>query len=250
MIKQIQSNEIYLLLTNGDGFKKLGKLVFLTNNSVFFVFPEMSVPGILSESLIDRNKSDVQEVYLENGGKVTNETVKFMYHPDGNIHFSMEKRIHTKIKTKSVKLENQADCLFECFYENFGVFNNISSEDYNKYEKRGCFRLGYNTIPRVFRISIKRCILKNVNWAGAGVVFYSKNKEVSLTMAVSEEKNIAFNSNKPVFVFRSIAILQQDKIKFLAAMYHPYANYEELKKRIGTVDVGGIGELGIGDGPQ
>ncbi|MDD5687720.1 MAG: hypothetical protein PHE88_07820 [Elusimicrobia bacterium] len=236
MIKQIQSDEIYLLLTSGNGFKKLGKLGFLKDNSVFFVFPEMSVPGILSESLIDRNKSDVQKVDLGNGGKVTNETVKFMYHPDGNIHFSMEKRIRTEIKTNNVKLENQADCLFECFYENFGTFKNISSQDYNKYKKRGCFRLGYNTIPRVFRISIRRCILKNVNWAGAGVVFYSKNKEIALTMAISEEKNITFNYNKPIFVFRSSVIQQQDKIKFLAAMY-PASNYKELRKKIGTVDI-------------
>lgn len=237
--KIVKAEGIYLLLKDGKNWKRIGKILFLRDTSICFVFPNLSTGGILAESSCSTNSKEIQKIDLKNKGKVTSETVKFSYHPDGRVNFSMDRKIYTRIKmdTESLGLQNRH--LFTCLYGNPRKFFNITNKDYERYSENGLVRISFgDEMPLSFSLSFHKYSLKEFDFSkyqkSSDVVLLSPDEKMSLRIIV-QKKSIVPKLGEPLFIFVGGFKIDKTKLRFLSAMY-PATKYDDLLKMLGTVD--------------
>jgi len=236
--KIIKAKDINLLLKDGKKWKRIGKLFFLKDNTICFAFPSLSTGGILAESSCSRNSKEIQKIDLKNKGMVTSEAVKFSYHPDGRVHFSMDRRIYTKIKINTEPLGMQNRHLFTCLYGNPGKLHNVTDKDYERYSKNGLVRIYFDDgVPLSFSLSFHKYSLKGFDFnkypKSRDIILLSPDETMSLRIIV--QKNPVPKAEGSLFIFIGGFKIDKTKMRFLSAMY-PAANYDNLLRMLGTVD--------------
>ncbi|MFA5780577.1 MAG: hypothetical protein WC947_10650 [Elusimicrobiota bacterium] len=234
VINAICSNESNILIIVGNCYEKIGKFVFL-NNGISYIFPVLQTTGILTESVCSRATADIQEINLLKTGKITKETVKFTYHDDGNVHFSMDAKIRTEIKLNTNPLVNVDRHLFSCMYSNFNV-NKLKDRKFDYYSKKA-FRINFaDKIPQTFQLSFYSIKLPHKIQPNE-LIFVSPNRKRNIKVNCSPIISPYLpNKNITTFIFYGGFNIKSDKIRFLSAMY-PSGEYKSLSKLIGTVDL-------------
>jgi len=211
--KTIIEGNCNILVESLGNWKRLGKIFFLKDNSVCFAFPKMVRGGILAASECSRTTAEIQKIDLTNQGKVTRETVKFTYHGDGNAHFSMDGKIHTKIGITSHPFTNEERHLFSCQYVNILGADNLSEAKYERYAKDGCLRIHFTdgSLPALnvsaHLFPINRLDINEYNKSNH-VIIISNDHRVALkvfatpctfNVASADQKEI--NETTPMFFF-------------------------------------------------
>lgn len=87
---------------------KMFQIIFSKNDgSVFINFPYYKHSnGLVSIVTLRSGIKYPTSAELKTGGKITSHLVKYTHHPDGNAHFSQDRKVLTKIKKASVPLKN------------------------------------------------------------------------------------------------------------------------------------------------
>ena len=228
-----KSKNLYFLLNANKSFKRLGKLFFLKDNSICFSFPQIFPGGILSEYSLNKTTGKIQKIDFKKQGKVTKEIVKFTYHTDGRVHFSLDGKIYTQIRMQAPPLQNQNGHIFTCYYSNLLMYPNITRR-YPDAKIAGILfdDLKYSDIELSFHL----CNATDFNNSNNGNFILSPDKNMIIKVDVEKKDNIS-NATKPVFIFVGGFNIEQTQIRFLSAMYSS-SNYDELLKLLGSVDIG------------
>ncbi|OQA92456.1 MAG: hypothetical protein BWY26_00219 [Elusimicrobia bacterium ADurb.Bin231] len=233
VINAICSNESNILIITNGCWKKIGKFVFL-NNGISYVFPVLDTTGVLTESICSRKTTDIQEIKLLKRGKITKETVKFTYHDDGNVHFSMDDKIRTEIKLKTNPLENVNRHLFSCVYSNFNV-NKSKDSKFVSYSKKA-FRINFSDkVPQTFELSFYSIELPHKMQPNE-CIFVSPDRKRKIKIRYDPIISPLHNKDRTTFIFLGGFKIEANEIRFLSAMY-PSGEYKSLSKLIGTVDL-------------
>lgn len=113
-----QAEKFTISVKKNDKSYKICKIVFhQTKNkeqsAIFVSFPyHKNSKGLLSLMIFPKNKLKVDKLSLIPGGKVTSHKVKYTHWSDGNVHFSQDGKIYTKIRKKSDPLDIAIGHLF------------------------------------------------------------------------------------------------------------------------------------------
>ncbi|EKE13629.1 MAG: hypothetical protein ACD_12C00887G0011 [uncultured bacterium] len=133
-----QSKRFTISVKHKDVFYKVLNLVFYQNKntnkeSIIISFPYHSnSKGLLSSITFPRNKKTVKKLSFIPGGKVTSHKIKYSYWEDGNTHFSQDGKIYTfKNKYLSDTLDNSIGHIFTIQFKGLKGFK--IKEDIKKY---------------------------------------------------------------------------------------------------------------------
>lgn len=90
----------------GQNVHKIFQIHFQKRDGTIIIdFPYYKkCPGLLCYATLKVGTQYPTSIDFTQGGKVTSQLVKFSYHPDGNVHFSQDRRIFTLIKKRTVPL--------------------------------------------------------------------------------------------------------------------------------------------------
>jgi hypothetical protein len=109
----VRSERVVCTVKIGDLRVKAFQIGFQEDGTLFAHFPYFRHrTGILSSSEIPATGQRKADVNIEHGGKVTSHRVKYSHHPDGQAHFSQDKKIITAIRRQSVSLDKQNGHIF------------------------------------------------------------------------------------------------------------------------------------------
>ncbi|HAT7746056.1 TPA: hypothetical protein JAZ38_01680 [Legionella pneumophila] len=117
------------------------------DGTIYVHFPyQPEKNGILGEVELKPQKKPEYTFSLLESGKVTSHKVKYSHHPDGNAHFSQDKKIFTEIKTKSVELKKYNGHIFTILISKPSSFERLSNKERNYYsEKRITLKFNYES---------------------------------------------------------------------------------------------------------
>lgn len=147
-----QAEKFTICAKKGGTLYKICKVVFhQTKNkkqsAILVSFPyHKNSKGLLSLMTFPKNTRKVDKLSLVPGGKVTSHKVKYTHWSDGNVHFSQDQKIYTKIKKTSDPLSKAIGHLFSIQVkgvEGFEIKTNARS--YSKKEIDLDFDLGQDT---------------------------------------------------------------------------------------------------------
>lgn len=99
----------------------------------------MQCTGLLCRAELSDTIQYPTSVDFTEGGKVTSQSVKFSYHPDGNVHFSQDRKILTLIKKQTVPLIDANGHLFTVQIngpQDFKIHQKESKETYRPHKRR------------------------------------------------------------------------------------------------------------------
>jgi hypothetical protein len=83
------------------------------DGSLFVNFPYFAhTEGIVSLATLQEAEADGGDVNLEDGGKATSHLVKYSHHPNGNVHFSQDGKVFTRVRKQAAPLDQIAGHLF------------------------------------------------------------------------------------------------------------------------------------------
>jgi len=113
-----QAEKFTIIVKKNSKLYKICKIVFHQTKdkkqaAIFVSFPyHKNSKGLLSLMTFPKNTRKVDKLSLVPGGKVTSHRVKYTHWSDGNVHFSQDKKIYTKIKKTSDPLSKATGHLF------------------------------------------------------------------------------------------------------------------------------------------
>jgi len=232
----IKQNEIYLLLSINKEWYRLGKLFFLKDNSICFAFPQIKDGGILARSYCPRTTEKTHRIYLEENGKTTKEVVKFTYHANGNVHFSLDGKIYTKVKNKSTPINKKHTHLFSAVYGQPKNLSKITENKYNQYQKKGLARIFGNKLSSIY-LSFHTFSLEGFDFnkykTSNDFIVMSKNEKNVLRITCQTN---TIEMKEKCFMFVGGFKINQNDVSFLTAMY-PAKDINLLSMLIGSVDI-------------
>ncbi|HAR94359.1 MAG TPA: hypothetical protein DCR97_00100 [Deltaproteobacteria bacterium] len=91
----------------GQYFFKIFQIHFKKSDGTIIIdFPYYKqCSGLLCKATLSDKVQYPSKIDFTEGGKVTSQLVKFSYHPDGNVHFSQDRKIFTQIRKRTVPLK-------------------------------------------------------------------------------------------------------------------------------------------------
>jgi len=123
-----KTEKLTITISTSFGTYKILKLIFSKKDgSIFLTFPYFkNSKGIVGICSIPRgvNKTDVN---LSNRGKVTSHLIKYSHHLDGNVLFSQDRRIFSRVKKKSKPLTSDAGHIFTIKLQSLNGFETLNS---------------------------------------------------------------------------------------------------------------------------
>lgn len=254
---------------------KICKVVFhhtknKEQSAIIVSFPyHKNSKGLLSLMTFPKNTRKVDKLSLIPGGKVTSHKVKYTHWSDGNVHFSQDQKIYTKIKKTSDPLSKAIGHLFSIQVkgvEGFEIKTNVKS--YSKKEIDLDFDLGQDaddsikitawwydantTHPPSDRFTkvytfvqkegfVNRCFAleppSDYQFSGK-ILFLCVRKEF---VTKKEGTQLVFVGG---FDEREKASDISNNLQFLAMLY-PARNYNLLRDQIGSIDFDNSNSLNL-----
>ncbi len=143
MISLSSERFIVCIKVVGKNIKKMFQIIFSKNDgSVFINFPYYKHPnGLVSIVTLKSGTKYPTSSQLTTGGKITSHLVKYTHHPDGNVHFSQDKKVLTKIKKESVPLKNIHGHFFTIMLQGVRDYTETKSNNDYSYSKTKTQRL-------------------------------------------------------------------------------------------------------------
>jgi len=263
------------VVTIGVGSRryKVLQIIFWKDGSVFVNFPYFKhSEGVASLMTVPSNSKQTVSVNFETRGKVTSHLVKYAHHPNGIAHFSQDGRVVSDIRKSSVPLTKIEGHLFTVHLNGITDFEVADPyRDQNRYtSKRTVLNLDFGeSDPGVIKIvgmwySINWFIQNNPHiltlypkFGPSGVFINQEGEECPgfllappignplqnhLLMLYFYKLPSLSKHKRPYITFiggfgdHDIATDWSQETTFLFLSY-PVSNYEELKQRLGSVDL-------------
>jgi len=123
------SERIVITVETSNERRKVFQLQFQKKDGSFFIsFPYYKQStGLLSRATIKKSQ---KQFSLSESGKVTNQRVKFTYHPDGRVHFSQDGKILTVIKNNSARLIQAEWHIFSIIIQGLNDFGELKPNEH------------------------------------------------------------------------------------------------------------------------
>ncbi len=253
-----KTEKLTITISTSFGTYKILKLIFSRKDgSIFLTFPYFkNSRGLVGICSMPRgvNKTDVN---LANKGKVTSHLIKYSHHFDGNVLFSQDRKIFSRIRKKSKPLTIDAGHIFTIKLQNLNGFETLNSAQPQKDQN---LNLHFSEQPEAIQLLgywyAKSYINSNYEGRISPVMdIKNKNGEIHPGFLVSP---LNANTNSVlIFIPKAIPRLTEESgshltfiggfdssdivkdlskdTSFLGFMY-PVSNYEILKKTIGSID--------------
>jgi hypothetical protein len=206
------------------------------------------------------------EAHLEHGGKVTSKRVKYAHHPDGEVHFSQTRKVATSIRKNSLPLNRAEGHIFSIHIQGFSHFEeDLTNGDHPPKKKRMVLDFKFDQdVPQAIKFAAwwyKAETLINLNQGGFfGPKAHTQTPDgkIRSTFLIGPpqgwpmEKYILLvnclqidmidRSGRPLLNFiggfdglKRVGDLSKP-VSCLCVSY-PASDYDELIRRIGTIDL-------------
>jgi hypothetical protein len=219
--------------------------------------------GLLARPVL-RAGVDTQQVGLEATGKTVSHRVKFTYHPDGEVHFSQDRKILTVIRKRSTPIVEACGHVFTLICQGPSDFEPVSSKGKRASDLLLTFGLP-GSIPEAVmivghffvRAQLKQAVphltpssrgpVVPLQWPNGAIhqAFLLENPHVvspESILALYCEPLAAFSSDtESTMVFyggfdpANVALDPQQETAMLALIYAA-AGFESLRARVGSID--------------
>jgi len=254
----VRGEEFTIRVVNKGIKYKIFKIKFYKKDgSIFLFFPYFKHShGILSILKFPANVKNRQTLHLDEVGKITSHLVKYSHRPDGNVHFSLDKKIFTFKKNKrAVPLSYDIGHIFKLIFKNLDAFEIDSN---NKKILNIDFFVNTNS-KNDFKILCEWKKIPNYNFFDKKLNPIVKTKEgaIEKDKIISQPTYMPYHDHILTFdlVEKSLeSIKAKDLLLFIGgfdpkfiyddltkdfyclAMMYPAGNYEALGKKIGSQD--------------
>lgn len=268
-IPAFASERFVITIETTDGRNKLFQILFQKKNGSLFVsFPYYKdTTGFLTLATLRAKAEYPSSLSLIDGGKVTGHKVKYSHHPDGSVHFSQDGKILTKVRKKSVSLAESDGHIFTIQLKGLRDFNTLKKNELKQllsnkktilnFRFEGDPPEGFKFIGHWYK---KSSLLKRVSTFGSNPQFVCEKPDNTKTFGMLI-RNPFLNVNEECYLLLSceaIPILDKDRYstltfiggfdqkeilrnndvdtRFLALAYPATESYQDMVKKIGTVD--------------
>jgi len=265
-IQAFRSGLVVVTLEFASKRHKAFQIFFGRDRSLFVSFPYFkNRAGLLAAATIPGNGQTTSQVNLEIGGKVSSHLVKYSHHPDGRAHFSQHGKVRTEIKRQSVALDHQWGHIFTIMIQGLDGFDLADAvKDKGASPRRTAlnFQLADTAAAQTIKFVGRWFDISALSFGGeeqpvVGPTLTSKdptgrvqtgfllasphvNAHHVLFLTCETMQRVTPESELLLFYggFAPRAVMN-DRVRdagFLAFMYRA-ANPEELRSRIGTIDL-------------
>lgn len=254
LVTTFESNKFLISVRKDTKIYKICQIIFDLKGGFFLLLPYSKIPnGILSIEEI--TSGILHHIDLADHGKVTKNQIKFTYHPDGETHFSQDKKIFTSIRNRSKPLDSVSGHVFSLSFQ--GVEQFIEQNTIDKTGKRQNLIFDMTGMKTTVRIVgsyySEQHFLENSHENILGPAYISRNRmgNASQNFLLSPEKEnnpnyhwirLSFfeieelnHDNQENLVFIGGFSFQNETIRMICALY-PAANYDSLLRTIGSID--------------
>lgn len=264
------SERFVITVEVGDDRRKLFQLLFgKKDGSLFVSFPYYKeTVGLLTLATLRARQSYPTSISLTNSGKVTGHRVKYTHHPDGRAHFSQSGRIRTEVLRNAVPLIAADGHLFTLQIQGLRDFSELRDR-----EKQPVMTLQKTILNFRFEGSPPEAIKFVGHWHSASSLAQKVSQVGQKPWFVTEKsdgsrgfgmliQDTFLQSQDPYYLLltceaipildkgrystltfvggfdrREIAFDHNQDTSFLALAYPSTDSYEDLLRRIGSVDL-------------
>ncbi len=172
-VRRFQARRFVFTIRVGSVRRKVVQVLFIkSDGSLCVSFPYFDVTDGIASMLCLPAGLRQAEVSLLTHGKLTSRRVKYVHHPDGEVHFSQTGRVRTASSKKSLPLAEAEGHVFSLYVQGLSHFQQtqLGKDDLPPKLKRTVldFRLD-NSTPEAIKISGRWYEAKTlVTRAGAG----------------------------------------------------------------------------------
>lgn len=261
-VKAFRSRQVVVTI-NADGHRhKIFQILFGKDGSIYVTFPYFfHTNGILARVTVTGTPGSSSNVDLADTGKVASHLVKYSHHPDGRAHFSQDGKVKTEIKRQSVPLKDQRGHLFTVLVQGLRAFESVGTRKENRTSsKRTTLTFDVtDRFPKAIRIVGYWYWLEDLHAEPrpseigpmvpvAGLdgllreAFFVANPDETrhvLVLTCMPEESLGPNHHVMMFYGGfdppSVVFNAKKASQFIALLY-PVNDFEELKKRLGSID--------------
>lgn len=116
-----------IVASAGGSLHRIAKLRFARDGSIYVFFPGFAhTDGLACRVFLRAANGATANFDLAESGFLTTHLVKYAHHPDGEAHFSQERKVRTVIRRKSVPLNEHRGHLFTIQLQDVLSFQPIS----------------------------------------------------------------------------------------------------------------------------
>jgi hypothetical protein len=261
-VKAFQSKQVVVTVNADRHRHKIFQILFGKDGSLYVSFPYFAhANGLLAEVKVTGPPGATSNVDLSNTGKVASHLVKYSHHPDGRAHFSQDGKVKTVIKRQSVPLREQQGHIFTLLIQGLRAFESVPLNKENKATpKRTTLTFDVtDRFPKAMRIIGRWYWLEDLEarprpkelgpivltvdpdgvWRNSFIVANPDDPKHVLLLTCTPQDVISQNHDLMMFYggFDPPAVIFNPKkpASFLAFSY-PADDFENLKKRLGSID--------------
>ena len=265
-LRRFQAERFIFTVQAGSNRYKICQILFgKSDGTVYVTFPYFDIKeGIASVGAFTPFLAS-SDIKLETNRKVTSNPVKYTHHPDGEAHFSQEGKVKTLIRKKSVPLQEVEDHFFTLHAQGLSHFDVDSAEtDYEPKLKRTVLNFDFkDKNPSALKIVGRWYALKALIQRAQGKIMGPKvqgqtpNGKLVPSFLIGPPQGWFMEKFFLSVSCEEIDILDKDldalmlfiggfdkpsrandlsKPSSFLCISYPVSNYEELLKRIGSID--------------
>lgn len=130
-LTRFQSQMFVIAIGIGEKTYKVLQISFAkSDGSLFVSFPYFRLKeGLICRANFPVAPSGNQKVDLTDGGKLTQNPVKYVHHTSGDAHFSLSGKVMTSIRKKSIPLATSEGHIFSFHCQGLEYFDETSAKD-------------------------------------------------------------------------------------------------------------------------
>jgi hypothetical protein len=261
-VKGFHAQQIVLTVNADQHRHKILQILFGKDGSLYVTFPYFAhTNGILAEVAVTGPPGSTSQIDLANTGKVASHLVKYSHHPDGEAHFSQDGKVRTVVRRQSVPLYEQRGHIFTVLIQGLRAFEAVGASKENMISAKRTtltFQIA-DRFPKAIRIigrwywiedltfdprpetvgPLVQAIESDGSAHNAFIVANPKDPKHVLLLTCIPQDPISSRHDAMMFVGGfdppSKIVKSKKPTRFLACLY-PADDFEELKKRLGTID--------------
>jgi hypothetical protein len=262
-VNAFRSRQVVVTINADQHRHKIFQILFGKDGSLYVTFPYFAhTMGILAEVTVTGPPGSSSNVDLADKGRVASHLAKYSHHPDGKAHFSQDGKIRTEIRRQSVDLDDQQGHIFTILIQGLRAFTPVASTKENKTSARRT-TLTFDVLdrfPKAFRIVGRWYWLEDLHFeprppvtgpvvqvadpdgdARNAFIVASPDEGTKHVLLLTCTPQDAISAQQNVLMFYGgfdppARTLNSSKpTRFLAFLY-PADDFEELKRRLASID--------------
>lgn len=128
-IKAFGADRMVIAVHNAALRKKIFQLNFKSADGSIFITVPYADLGSGRLGIVDYPAGSPDSLIFGENAPVTSHSVKYVHHPDGEAHFSLDGKIFTRIRRKSIPLATADGHLFTLMVQGLEKFEDLTSRD-------------------------------------------------------------------------------------------------------------------------